>query len=249
MSAIDLGVLEAAAQLRARRALVGRADRRLPARGSTSATAARRRSTGAPDAVNAWARCIRSSRASRPARPTSGSRASGDDAPLLCGIPLGAQGPLRASPGLPLTASSRVLEGNVATEDAVAWARLRERGMVLLGHTHTHEFAAGGTTDQVGNPWALDARRPAARAAGRRAALAARHGPGGARHRHVRLAADPVGAVRHQRDQADARPVPIDGIIPLAPSLDHAGPMARSIADCAALLARAWPTGGPRPRR
>ena len=28
--------------------------------------------------------------------------------------------------------------------------------MVLLGHTHTHEFAAGGTTDQVGNPWALE---------------------------------------------------------------------------------------------
>ena len=48
--------------------------------------------------------------------------------------------------------------------------------MVLLGHTHTHEFAAGGTTDQVGNPWALD-RSAGGSSGGSAAALAARMVP------------------------------------------------------------------------
>ena len=93
------------------------------------------------------------------------------ETPLLCGIPLGLKD-LYAVAGLPLTASSRVLAGHVAAEDAVAWQRLDWAGMVLVGHTHTHEFAAGGTTDQVGNPWALD-RAAGGSSGGSAAALAA----------------------------------------------------------------------------
>jgi aspartyl-tRNA(Asn)/glutamyl-tRNA(Gln) amidotransferase subunit A len=88
----------------------------------------------------------------------------------LRGIPLALKD-LFAVAGLPLTASSRVLEGNVERSDSAAWRRLRERGVVLLGHTHTHEFAAGGTTDQVGNPWALD-RTAGGSSGGSAAALA-----------------------------------------------------------------------------
>src|SRR4051812_49740067 len=98
----------------------------------------------------------------------------GADAPPLCGV-LVALKDLYAVAGLPVTASSRMLEGNVAAEDSVVWARLRAAGMVLVGHAHTHEFAFGGTTDQVGNPWDL-AR--SAGGAGGGSAPAARPPPG-----------------------------------------------------------------------
>ncbi len=137
--------------------------------------------------------------------------------------------------GLGLTASSAVLEGNIADADATAWARLRDQGMVLLGHTHTHEFAAGGTTDQVGNPWALD-RVAGGSSGGSAAALAARMVP-------AALGSDTCGSLRIPSaccGTSAIKPthgrIPLDGIIPLAPTLDHPGPMARTIADCSALL-------------
>ena len=117
--------------------------------------------------------------------------------------------------------------------------------MVLLGHTHTHEFAAGGTTDQVGNPVGA---RPFAggSSGGSAAALAARMVP-------AALGSDTCGSLRIPSaccGTSTIKPthgrVPIDGVIPLAPSLDHAGPMARTIADCAALLA-AMAGGGAEP--
>ena len=47
---------------------------------------------------------------------------------------------------------------------------------MLLGHLHTHEFACGGTTDQVGNPWALE-RSAGGSSGGSAAALASRQVP------------------------------------------------------------------------
>src|SRR5699024_11504220 len=49
---------------------------------------------------------------------------------------------------------------------------LETQSMVLIGHTHTHEFAACGSTDQVGNPWAL-ARSAGGSSGGSAAAIAA----------------------------------------------------------------------------
>jgi aspartyl-tRNA(Asn)/glutamyl-tRNA(Gln) amidotransferase subunit A len=167
----------------------------------------------------------------------------GDGAPLVCGIPLALKD-LYAVRGLPLTASSRVLEGaEVARSDAVAWERLRDAGMVLVGHTHTHEFAAGGTTDQVGNPWATD-RSAGGSSGGSAAALAARMVP-------AALGTDTLGSLRIPSALCGTSTVkgthgrvPIDGIVPLAPSLDHSGPMARTVADAGALL-DALAAGGP----
>jgi aspartyl-tRNA(Asn)/glutamyl-tRNA(Gln) amidotransferase subunit A len=147
--------------------------------------------------------------------------------------------------GLPLTASSRVLQDQVAKADSVAWQRLRERGMVLIGHTHTHEFAAGGTTDQVGNPWALD-KSAGGSSGGSGAALAAGMVP-------AALGSDTCGSLRIPSalcGTSTIKPthgrVPIAGVLPLAPTLDHVGPMARTIADCAALLS-ALAEDGPEP--
>jgi aspartyl-tRNA(Asn)/glutamyl-tRNA(Gln) amidotransferase subunit A len=189
---------------------------------------------GAPDAINAWARVYPELARDQATAADERLAREGAGAPLLCGIPLALKD-LYGVAGLPLTASSRVLEGNVAESDAVAWARLRDRGMVLLGHTHTHEFAAGGTTDQVGNPSALE-RVVGGSSGGSAAALAAHMAP-------AALGSDTCGSLRIPSaccGTSTVKPthgrIPIEGIIPLAASLDHVGPMARTIADCAAVL-------------
>src|SRR5436309_4732483 len=80
---------------------------------------------GAPDAINAWVR-LYPELAQEHARAADERLArEGLDAPLVCGIPLGLKD-LYAVAGLPLTASSRVLDGNVASSDAVAWQRVRD---------------------------------------------------------------------------------------------------------------------------
>ena len=116
--------------------------------------------------------------------------------------------------------------------------------MVPLGHTHTHEFAAGGTTDQVGNPWALD-RVAGGSSGGSAAALAAGMTP-------AALGSDTCGSLRIPSACCGTSAIKpthgllsLDGIIPLAPTLDHPGPMARTIADCAALLAAMTAGGSP----
>lgn len=229
----DLGLLETVGSLRARQVsaaeLLGSCLRRIEDRNGGAPSF-----EGSPDAVNAWVR-LYPERAEELARRADERLArEGAGAPLLCGVPIGLKD-LYAVEGLPLTASSRVLEGQVAAQDCTAWARLRDRGMVLVGHTHTHEFAAGGTTDQVGNPWGLE-RSAGGSSGGSAAALAARMVP-------VALGTDTLGSLRipsalcgTSTIKATHGRVPIDGIVPLAPSLDHAGPMARTIADCSAVL-------------
>jgi aspartyl-tRNA(Asn)/glutamyl-tRNA(Gln) amidotransferase subunit A len=197
---------------------------------------------GHPASVNAWAR-IYEERAYRQARLADRRLAKeGGEAPLLCGVPMGLKD-LFAVEGLPLTASSRVLDGNVAGSSSAAWRALESDGVILVGHTHTHEFAAGGSTDQVGNPWAPD-RSAGGSSGGSAAALAAGMVP-------AALGTDTAGSLRIPAALCGIsafKPtlggVPLDGVIPLAGSLDHAGPMARSLAGCAAVLAALM--GAPR---
>jgi aspartyl-tRNA(Asn)/glutamyl-tRNA(Gln) amidotransferase subunit A len=239
----DLGVLEAADRLRRHELssveLTESCLRRIEERNGGPPS-----DEGAPDAINAFARVYPEQALEQARAADERRRQEGEQAPALCGVPLALKD-LYAVAGLPLTASSRVLAGNVANRDATAWMRLRDQGMVLLGHTHTHEFAAGGTTDQVGNPWALD-RVAGGSSGGTAAALAARMAPAG-------LGTDTCGSLRipsaccgTSTIKATHGRVPIDGIIPLAPSFDHAGPMARTLADCSALLA-ALAHGGAQP--
>ena len=108
--------------------------------------------------------------------------------------------------------------------------------MILLGHLHTHEFAAGGTTDQVGSPWALD-RSSGGSSGGSAAALAARMVPAAtgtdtAGSLRIPSAVSGTSTIKPTRGLVSLR-----GIVPLAPSLDHAGPMARTLEDCGLLLA------------
>jgi aspartyl-tRNA(Asn)/glutamyl-tRNA(Gln) amidotransferase subunit A len=232
--AADLGVRAAAELLRSRQLssveLTEACLRRIDERNGGPPTM-----DGDANRINAWVRLYPEIAREQAALADQRLHRDGDAAPLLCGVPIGLKD-LYGVAGLALTASSRVLDGNIATVDATPWARLRDQGMVLLGHTHTHEFAAGGTTDQVGNPWALDTIAGGS-SGGSAAAVAARMTP-------AALGSDTCGSLRIPSaccGTSTIKPshgrIPIDGILPLAPSLDHPGPMARTVGDCAALLA------------
>ena len=192
---------------------------------------------GEPRSVNAWVRVYADDALRDAARADErlSARVQSElgPPPPLCGVPIGLKD-LYAVAGKPLTASSRLLRATPEA-DCDVWARLRAAGMVLLGHTHTHEFAAGGTTDQVGNPWALD-RSAGGSSGGSAAALAARMVP-------AATGTDTAGSLRIPSAlcaTSTIKPtrglVSTSGVVPLAPTLDHCGPMARSVADCALLL-------------
>jgi aspartyl-tRNA(Asn)/glutamyl-tRNA(Gln) amidotransferase subunit A len=154
--------------------------------------------------------------------------------PLVTGIPLALKD-LYAAKGLPVTASSKVLAGNVATGDSTVWSRLRAAGMVLLGHAETDEFAVGVGTPQVGNPW-NPTKSPGGSSGGSGALLGARLIPaatgtdtGGS----LRLPATACGitSIKPSFGRVSAY-----GVIPLLWSRDHAGAMGRSAADASLLL-------------
>lgn len=230
----DLGVLEAAKLLRGRHLsaaeLTDACLRRIEERNGGAPTL-----DGAPRAINAWVRLYPELAREQAAQADERRAREGDATPPLCGIPIAVKD-LYAVEGLPLTASSRVLDADTpAPKDSIAWAALRAQGMVLVGHTHTHEFAAGGTTDQVGNPHALHLIAGGS-SGGSAAALAARMTP-------AALGSDTCGSLRIPSaccGTCAIKPthgrISLDGIVPLAASLDHPGPMARTVADCAVLL-------------
>ena len=235
-SPADLGVVEAS-QLLAARALsaselVAACLARIRERDGTHTHG------GDPDSVNAWVRVYEDDALADAARSDARLSAAGvsreGPAPLLCGIPIGLKD-LYGVAGKPVTASSRLLD-EVPAADCDVWARLRGQGMILLGHLHTHEFAVGGTTDQVGSPWALD-RSAGGSSGGSAAALAARMIPAAtgtdtAGSLRIPSALSGTSTIKPTRGR-----VSLAGIVPLATSLDHAGPMARSLDDCAVLLA------------
>ncbi|MDH3009939.1 MULTISPECIES: amidase [Gordonia] len=167
-------------------------------------------------------------------RLSAKGRSSHGEAPPVCGIPVALKD-VFAVAGLPLTASSRVLKGNVAAGDSTVWAKLRESGIVLMGHAHTDEFAMGIATEQVGNPWDPE-YSPGGSSGGSAAVLAARFVPlstgtdtGGS----LRLPASACGvtAIKPTFGRCSAY-----GVIPLVWTRDHVGPMGRSVADAALLL-------------
>ncbi len=194
---------------------------------------------------------VTADRARAAARAAARRLADGDQSPLL-GVPLAVKDLIDVR-GVPTTAGSRVLDGNVAPRDAPAWARLRRAGAVLLGKANTHEFAYGGTTDPTRNPWALD-----------RIVGGSSGGPGAAVAAGLCAAAlgtDTAGSVRIPASLCGVygfKPtngaISTAGVIPLAPTLDVVGPLARTVEDIELLfgaLARAsMPTrpAPPRPR-
>jgi aspartyl-tRNA(Asn)/glutamyl-tRNA(Gln) amidotransferase subunit A len=157
----------------------------------------------------------------------------------LDGIPI-AHKDIYDTAGIRTTAHSAQLEDRVPEEDAVTVAKWREAGVVLLGKLATHEFAFGGPSFDLPwpparNPWDTE-RFTAGSSSGTGAAVAAGLILGG-------TGSDTGGSIRGPAALCGIAGIKPSyglcsrrGILPLAQTLDHAGPMAWTSEDCALLL-------------
>lgn len=152
----------------------------------------------------------------------------------LHGIPISVKDVIHVA-GMPTTASSRVLAGFMPGEDAAAVALLRRAGALILGKTHTHEFALGVTTPQSRNPHD-ETRDPGGSSGGSAIAVATGMGLaslGTDTRASIRVPAALSGTVGYKPTYGL---VPTQGIVTLSWSLDHAAPMANTIEDIGILL-------------
>src|SRR6266700_1432103 len=157
----------------------------------------------------------------------------------LHGVPIALKDNIDTA-GVRTTAASELFKDRVPSEDAEVVRRLKNAGAVLLGKTNLHEFALGGTSSvsyfrPVHNPWALD-RVPGGSSGGSAAATAAGLCFGS-------LGTDTAGSVRIPACYCGIvgfKPtygrVSNRGIVPLSWSLDHVGPLCRTVEDAALML-------------
>jgi aspartyl-tRNA(Asn)/glutamyl-tRNA(Gln) amidotransferase subunit A len=155
----------------------------------------------------------------------------------LHGIPL-AHKDIAFTSGIKTTCGSKVLEHYVPDHDATVIARLRNAGSILLGKLNMNEFATivpSAYFGPVHNPWQLE-HSPGGSSSGSGAAVAAGLCAGA-------LGTDTGGSIRIPAAlcgivglKATHGRVSIYGVVPLAWSLDHIGPMTRTAADAALML-------------
>jgi aspartyl-tRNA(Asn)/glutamyl-tRNA(Gln) amidotransferase subunit A len=173
------------------------------------------------------------------ARHAEAEIARGDWRGPLHGIPLAVKD-LIDTAGIRSTAASALFEDRIPSEDAEVVRRLKNAGAVLLGKQNLHEFAYGGSSvvghyGEVHNPWNL-AHIAGGSSGGSAAAVAAGLGYGA-------IGTDTSGSIREPAALCGVvglKPtygrVSARGVIPLAPSLDHVGPIAATVEDAAVIL-------------
>lgn len=142
--------------------------------------------------------------------------------------------------GMPTRAGTRAPLPPIEPDEAPAVARLRDAGALILAKTNMVEIALGLSGE---NPWTGDVqnpRDPARQAGGSSSGSAASLGAGIA---WGSLGSDTAGSIRLPAAFCGVvgfKPsfgmIPLDGALALIPSCDHAGPLARSVADTAALF-------------
>ena len=157
----------------------------------------------------------------------------------LHGVPIGIKDLFDVA-GVPNTMGTKILRDNVPATDAALVRKLKEAGAIVLGKQNLHEFAFGITSENphygaVRNPWNVD-RVPGGSSGGTAAAVAAglsAAGIGSDTGASIRAPASFCGVVGLKPTYGR---VSRAGALPLAWSLDHPGPIARSVADCALML-------------
>ena len=164
---------------------------------------------------------------------------AGIDRGPLHGIPIALKD-LYATKGIRTTCHSAVLENWIPDIDATTAAKLQAAGAIMLGKLGMHEFAFGGPSvdapfPAVRNPWNL-AHIPGGSSSGSGAALAAGFCYGA-------LGSDTGGSIRTPSSHCGVVGIKPTygrcsryGVVPLSWSLDHTGPMTRSVEDCAIML-------------
>jgi Asp-tRNA(Asn)/Glu-tRNA(Gln) amidotransferase A subunit family amidase len=217
----DLGVREAAGRIR---------------RGETSAVAlleaclARMRAL--EPALQAWAH-VDPEGALAAARERDAETKAGRPPGPLHGVPVGIKDIFDVA-GMPTTAGARAFAHTRPSQDCGAVARLRAAGAVILGKTHTTQFAYRDPSP-AHNPW-NHAHTPGGSSSGSAAAVAARMVPGAIGSQTVGSILRPAAFCGVVGLKGPHGLVPVDGAVPLAWSLDHVGPFARSVADVALML-------------
>ncbi len=157
----------------------------------------------------------------------------------LHGIPIGLKDIIDTA-GVRTTAASALFKDRIPTEDAEVVRRLRAGGAIILGKQNLHEFAYGGSSiigyfGEVRNPW-NPARIAGGSSGGSAASVAAAMGfaaVGSDTAGSLRLPAAYCGVVglKATYGRVSAR-----GVIPLASSYDHVGPIANCVYDAALVL-------------
>ena len=157
----------------------------------------------------------------------------------LHGLPVGIKDIIDVA-GLPTTCHSKILIDNTAATDAVCVARLRGAGAIVVGKLSTHEFAIGGPSFDLPwpparNPWNMD-HHPGGSSSGSGAGIAVGLFP-------LALGSDTGGSVRNPASACGIvglKPtyglVSRRGVFPLSFTLDHVGPLTRTVADSALML-------------
>ena len=157
----------------------------------------------------------------------------------LHGVPVGVKDIIDVA-GLPTTGHSKILVNNIAAADAVVIQKLRQAGAIILGKLATHEFAIGGPSFDLPfpparNPWNPD-HHPGGSSSGSGAGVCAGLFP-------VALGTDTGGSVRNPASVCGIvglKPtyglVSRRGVFPLSYTLDHVGPLTRTVADTALML-------------
>jgi aspartyl-tRNA(Asn)/glutamyl-tRNA(Gln) amidotransferase subunit A len=157
----------------------------------------------------------------------------------LHGIPVGLKD-IYKTRGIRTTAGSRRYKTYIAEEDAESWVRLRTAGAILIGKNETHEFAIGGPDfglpfPPARNPWNT-AHYPAGSSSGSAAAVAAGLCA-------AAMGSDTGGSIRGPAAYCGIvglKPtygrVSRRGVFPLSYTLDHCGPLTRTVEDCAVLM-------------
>ena len=188
--------------------------------------------------LNAFITVLRS-QALEEAKQLDAEQKAGHFRSALHGIPIALKDNIDTA-GIRTTAASAVFDSRFPREDAEVARRLKLAGAIDIGKANLHEFAFGGTSatsyfGPVRNPWALD--RATGGSSGGSAAAVATNLCFGA------LGTDTGGSIRTPASWCGVvglKPtyglVPTRGIVPLALSLDHCGPITRTVQDAALML-------------
>lgn len=183
------------------------------------------------------------------ARLTDDRRARGEAVPRLAGLPYAVKDLVNVR-GRPTTAHSAA-PARIAMKNAAVVDRLNEAGAILIGKLALEEWGIGSPLDDLPwprarNPWDLT-RTPGGSSSGSAVALAAGLVP-------LAIGTDTGGSVRNPAALCGVvglKPtygrIVRAGVVPLARTLDHVGPMARTARDCR-LLFEALTTTGNNPR-
>ncbi|MDQ6898164.1 MAG: amidase [Candidatus Dormibacteraeota bacterium] len=152
----------------------------------------------------------------------------------LHGIPVGVKD-ICYTTDAPTEGGSATMRGFRPGYDATVVSRLREAGAVIVGKTHTHEFAYGQNIPPTRNAWNPE-YSPGGSSAGSGVAVAARSAFGA-------IGTDGGGSIRMPaalNGIVGLKPtcgrVSRHGVIPMSATLDHVGPLTRTVEDCALMM-------------